>query len=308
MKILKMFVTDWWGENNETNFYNNLIIKRLQKKYKVVYSNTPDYLLYGPFGDNHKKFNNCVKIFFTLENKVSNFDECDYGIDFDNNIANNERHLKHYHYLSESFYDSILEKRLEKLKFKNKFCSFLVSARAKNSPRDEFFNFLNAYKKVDSGGGYLNNLGYRIGDRYKNFKKSKLEWLKEYKFNICFENSSSSGYLTEKLFHAFEAGCIPIYWGDPSIKEIINPNSYINVQNYVDFNETLEKIKEIDSNEEAYLNMLKQPIFLKDIDYHKMYYEKLDEFLDNIFSLNKYKAIKRQIKFFDKIKIMIGIQ
>lgn len=153
MKTLKMLVTDWWGENNEANFYSNLIIKRLQKRYKVVYSNTPDYLLYGPFGDKHKKFNNCVKIFFTLENKISNFDECDYGIDFDSSIADNERHLKHYHYLSESFYDLSLEKRLEKLKFKNKFCSFLVSARAKNSPRDEFFKYLNNYKKVDSGGG-----------------------------------------------------------------------------------------------------------------------------------------------------------
>lgn len=308
MKILKMLITDWWEENNEKNFYNNFIIKRLQRRYNIIYSNKPDYLLYGPFGDKHKKFNNCVKIFFTLENKISNFNECDYGIDFNNNVSNNKRHLKHHHYLSQSFYDLVSKERLDKLKFKNKFCSFLVSAIAKNSPRDDFFAYLNNYKKVDSGGRHLNNLGYTIGDRFNNFKKSKLEWLQEYKFNICFENSSSSGYLTEKIFHSFEAGCIPIYWGDPCINDLINPNSFINLQNYSNFDEALEKIKLIDNSKELYLDMLKQPIFLNKIDYAKEYYKNLDNFLDTIFDTNKYKAIKRHIGFLNKFKIMIGIK
>lgn len=32
-------------------------------------------------------------------------------------------------------------------------------------------------------------------------------------FNICFENVSAPHYCTEKLFQAFLAGCIPVYWG-----------------------------------------------------------------------------------------------
>lgn len=50
------------------------------------------------------------------------------------------------------------------------------------------------------------------------FSDSKNRWLKNYKFNICFENGSSPGYITEKLFQAYAGGCIPIYWGDISLR------------------------------------------------------------------------------------------
>ncbi|WP_281650799.1 glycosyltransferase family 10 [Helicobacter bilis] len=86
----------------------------------------------------------------------------------------------------------------------------MVSNNALTDKRDMFFEALSKYKRVDSGGRWKNNIGGNVDD--------KIEWLKSYKFNLCFENSSYPGYLTEKLFDAFLAGCVPIYWGDTSLK------------------------------------------------------------------------------------------
>ncbi len=61
--------------------------------------------------------------------------------------------------------------------------------------RNNFFLKISKYKKVDSGGLALNNIGYIV--------KNKLEFIKDYKFTIAFENSSYSGYTTEKITDAF---------------------------------------------------------------------------------------------------------
>ena len=62
--------------------------------------------------------------------------------------------------------------------------------------------------------------------------------MKRCEFNICPENSEYPGYCTEKIFHALEAGCIPIYWGvGPPEKDIINRDKYIFVSSFdkIDF-------------------------------------------------------------------------
>lgn len=48
-----------------------------------------------------------------------------------------------------------------------------------------------------------------------------------YKFIICFENSKSNGYITEKLFNVFLAGSIPIYDGAFDLDKFININSIL---------------------------------------------------------------------------------
>src|SRR5262249_55166951 len=54
-----------------------------------------------------------------------------------------------------------------------------------------------------------------------------------YKFVIAFENSSLSGYNTEKLTHAIEADCVPIYWGDPEIGRSFNTRRFVNGHDYL---------------------------------------------------------------------------
>lgn len=71
------------------------------------------------------------------------------------------------------------------------------------------FEALKKYKKVNSGGRYLNNIGRAVVD--------KIQFESRHKFSICFENSSYPGYTTEKIIEAFAAKTIPIYWGNPCV-------------------------------------------------------------------------------------------
>ena len=83
---------------------------------------------------------------------------------------------------------------------------------------------LSKYKRVDSGGRHLNNIGGPVDD--------KLEFQKDYKFSIAFENSAFPGYLTEKLPEAVIAQTLPIYWGDKLVHRDFNTARFLN---YPDF-------------------------------------------------------------------------
>ncbi len=306
---IKMRIVDWWAGNTKEDFYKNYFIKILQDKYDVIYSDDPDFLLYGPFGKEHLKYH-CVRIFYTGENVRTNWNIADYGIDFDF-MDFGERHLRM------PLWGQFSNRKISKpIKFKKakKFCSLLVSNGGQW--RDEAFRILNTYKRVDSGGAWENNLGYRVKDKQK--------WLEQYKFNLCFENSSYPGYLTEKLFDAFSAGCIPIYWGDRSLRcemddvgggvletnylaidtsipkisphlidYYINPKSFINAHAFPTLEALLDEVKRIDNDEQAYLSMLHEPIFLDAFDMPKYYHQKIFAFLDSILSQDPQQAYRR---------------
>lgn len=74
-----------------------------------------------------------------------------------------------------------------------------------------------------AGGACCNN----IQPSYQRVK-DKISFCENSLFNICFENVVHPYYMTEKIFDAYKAGCIPIYAGDPHITEVFNPNTFIN--------------------------------------------------------------------------------
>lgn len=209
-KTIKLRIVDWYVKDTQENFYKNYFVKILQEKFNVIYSKEPDFIIYGPGGYEHLKYD-CVRIFSTGENMRPDYNVADYSMDFDY-MEYGDRHFQVLY--GSAYNDLVLKKHLisnEDIESKNKFCAFLVtnSFAPYTNLRDECFEKLCEYKKVDSGGKHKNNIGHRVGD--------KLQWLKNYKFNICFENSSYPGYLTEKLFDAFAAKCVPIYWGDTAL-------------------------------------------------------------------------------------------
>ena len=71
----------------------------------------------------------------------------------------------------------------------------------------DFFVKLSKYKQVDSGGRTLNNIGGPVED--------KMEFIKDYRFVISFENAEYPGYTTEKIIQPMFVDSIPIYWGNP---------------------------------------------------------------------------------------------
>ncbi len=55
-----------------------------------------------------------------------------------------------------------------------------------------------------------------------------------YKFAIVYENAVFPGYLTEKIFDAFFAGCIPVYLGAPDVVEHIPPETFVDRRKFPD--------------------------------------------------------------------------
>ncbi|WP_281650800.1 hypothetical protein [Helicobacter bilis] len=107
---VKMRVLDWWNKDCEENFYNNFFIQILQKKYDVVYSDKPDFILYGPFGYEHLKYD-CVRIFYTGENIRPDYNIADYSMDFDY-IEFEDRHLRLPH-MFRVFCDEMRQKEMD---------------------------------------------------------------------------------------------------------------------------------------------------------------------------------------------------
>ncbi len=63
---------------------------------------------------------------------------------------------------------------------------------------------------------------------FKGKVASKHEALQKYKFAICYENAKEiNGYITEKIFDCFFAGCVPVYWGPDNSTKFIPENCFI---------------------------------------------------------------------------------
>lgn len=73
---------------------------------------------------------------------------------------------------------------------------------------------------------------------YKGIVESKQKILEKYRFSICFENVKNiPGYISEKIFHSFFSGCVPIYLGADNILSYIPKNCFIDFRDFKDFNE-----------------------------------------------------------------------
>ena len=257
----------------------------LLERYEVIESDNPDYVIFGEFGGQNygmeNKFN-CVKLFLSIENRDPNFGNTDYaiGIHYINNGDRYFRKPTEVHQLTaiHSVYN-VTQVKGQDIK-KKKFCAWVVSngsAQARNS----FFERLSKYKQVDSGGSYMNNVGGPVDD--------KLEFLSHYKFSICFENSKTPGYISEKLSDSFEAGTIPIYYGDDTVLEILNNRSYIHVKDESEFDEKIELIKKIDQNDTLYEEVIREKIVIDDSRYPKEV-QKYKNFIYHIIEQDKEKA------------------
>ena len=66
-------------------------------------------------------------------------------------------------------------------------------------------------------------------------RKDKIKKIANYKFAVCFENTSYPGYVTEKIIDCFTAGVIPIYLGAPDITKFVPAGAFINMRKFNSF-------------------------------------------------------------------------
>lgn len=286
--------------NPEDNFISTI----LKKRYIIELDENPDVVFISVKTKNPYKYK-CVRIFFTAENLVPDFNICDYGIGF-HYISFKDRYIRFPLYLVDGFqayegdnYASDLQLALHKHEYaeqflaqKKNFCSFVYSNVQAALCREKMLEALSQYQQVSSGGRYRNNVGGPIAD--------KLKFQTKHKFVIAFENTSTSGYTTEKIIGAFAAGAVPIYWGNPEIAKEFNAGSFINCNDYgltekgepEIIEQIVREVMNIDKDNDTYLHMLKMPAFTieNDISHQQKEFE---TFLYNIFDQPIEKAYRR---------------
>ncbi|MBT4121077.1 MAG: glycosyltransferase [Candidatus Magasanikbacteria bacterium] len=272
MKKIKIKICDF-DDKSEATHFGFLVLKILEKYYDVEFSEDPDYLFYHESTYEHLEYD-CVKIFYTGENISPNFNLCDYAIGCDY-MNFEDRYYRFPVYMMATFYNEG-EKEMaggfdfnkpivytkDDLVGKSDFCSFVYSNYLADTTRKIFFDKLSSYKKVNAGGGYLNNIGGRVGN--------KLEFELKHKFSIAFENSSRLGYTTEKIVTSLVANTIPIYWGNPEIGREFNKSRIINCHDYGSFDEVVERIKDIDENDDLYLQIVNEPIMAENYSFDRV--------------------------------------
>lgn len=289
-KVVKVRFLDYWSEFRE-KMDSYLILQILRKHYEVRICEDADYVFFSVMGESHWGVpDRCVKIFHTGENLVPDFNACDYAIGFDW-MDYGDRYIRFplYLFYRPELLDAMTHKHewpegSNPLSTKTGFCSFVVS-NPDNPARNEAFRILSSYRKVDSGGRYLNNIGGPVQD--------KLAFERAHKFSLCYENGSHPGYVTEKLMEAFAAQTIPIYWGDPEVTRTFNLDSFIDVTGLDSFSEALPLIEELDRDDELYLKKLREPALRESAPSIDEEFARLEAWLLHIFEQPLNQAYRR---------------
>jgi hypothetical protein len=282
-KLFIDFVDFWPGFTKDNNYFFNL----LSKYYDVSISDTPEYLFYSVNGTSYRAYD-CIRIFYTPENIRPRFWECDYSLTFD--FLNDSRNYRLPIYLLYSDVARLLAPKPDfetEFAKKTKFCNILVSNYYARK-RIAFFEMLREYKPVDSGGRYMNNIGHPITDR--------LQFTRNYKFTIAFENASYPGYTTEKISEAMIAYSLPIYWGNRLVSRDFNTKSFLNWHEYKSDELLIQKIIELDNNKILYQKYYEQPFFVgnKVNDYIRE--DLIVKFFDRVFTTAKKPVAKTMRK------------
>lgn len=272
------FIDFWPGFDTDTDPWvnKNWFAKNLIHTDIVQVADGPDVVMFTLFGKSYMQFRGVASppklIFFTGENVRPPVAKIPLCLSFDHIagvpahihtrlplwVLNHEVHaviLMHEHRINGKMDSSVISRP--------GFCGWLASnPNMYNAEvRLKFVQELSRrYKQVSCGGKVLNNIGGTVP------MDGKLKFLRNYRFNIAFENASHPGYCTEKLLHAFAAGCVPIYWGDPhvsktsSIEADFNPAALISAHDFANFDDLIEHIAKVDSDPLLLERYLSQPI------------------------------------------------
>lgn len=124
---------------------------------------------------------------------------------------------------------------------------------------------------------------------YRGTISNKREVLANYKYSICYENIEGlNGYITEKIFDSFCAGCVPVYWGAKNINKLIPKNCFIDKRDFSDVEHLYKYLKSITKDDfEKYQRNI----------YEYIHSDKCNPFLPESFSKTLINYIIKDICF-----------
>jgi len=277
-KPIKIWFSDFWPG---FDIYNNYFTSVLKQYFNIEINSNPDYLIHSVYSRNFLKYK-CIRICYTGENTRPDYKSSDFHIGFDR--TDNTRYLRWPLFLLYYSPEKVINlNNIDELaNQKTRFCSFVVS-NDKAKERIEFYKELSRYKRVDSGGKFLNNIGAPV--------EIKMDFIKSGKFCIAYENETHPGYTTEKIWEPFLVKSIPIYWGNPNIASDFNPKSFINAHNFKTNKELIEYITLVDTDNKLYKSMINEPCFINNIEPEVFKITHLLNFFDRIFSQVSLKPV-----------------
>lgn len=278
----------FWTPNIEKTLFYKILVRN------KIFKSNKKYIFFSTFSkrkENLSKFSE-IKVFFTGENVHDGqlnkiFLEYEDNLIKDVDLSLGFDYLEHENYLrfplwilylidTNWSYEDI-KKRIDEINNpeyrlnnnRTKFAS-QISRHDTKGIRKKMIEKINQIEKVDCAGIFMNNTN-ELKEKYSD---NKIEYLKTFKFNICPENSSTKGYVTEKIFEAIFSGCIPIYWGSEGYvePEILNKEAFIYFEESKE-EQIIEKIKRLWESEEEYKKFISIPPFKKDAA--KIIWEKL---------------------------------
>jgi len=260
---IKIMITDMWFQDIYNNRFTNVFFKTFNFNF-VIDTKNPDFVIYSIFGSSYLNYPKAKKIFFCWEpinlNSSPHLKNCDYSLSYYLDLEDNKKHFYFHPFLTKFSYTNLIDEMNNPKKIKKtKFCCFVIANTSFGNNainRINFFKELCKYKKVDSFGMVLRNCDVIIPKRNEGWNKEYLNVIGQYKFMITFENINKSGIITEKITNAFKANTLPIYHGNEKIYRVFEKNSFINCHDFENFQQIINYIKKIDSDNELYYKML----------------------------------------------------
>lgn len=272
---------DFWGGFNDEGFWFS---RYLTHRYGEIFNfnsnpENADIIIGSCFGNSISNYRNtkAIKIFYTGENQTPNLTQYDYSISFDlDNYNDRNLRLPLWYLYINWWNDDYLKDNISLDEYNRKFnpvdvynreqfCCIVIGNAVRN--RIEVAQALDSYKPVHGYGSVFNN----------RFNGKKLDLLQNFRYNICFENTLCDGYHTEKLLEAKIAGCIPIYYGSDTVSLDFNKKCFINYKDFKSPLELMEYIKEIDENQDKFIQIASEPLFKQQPSFSE-----LDNFFDAI--------------------------
>ena len=282
----RIAIVDCGSPPNVAHFLLNLINEDYDIEITDDYD--ADYVIHSCMGYRVLKYSG-IRIYVCGECVSPNFNISDYALAFDRMTFGDRNHWFPLIKIYTDAYNVLKNPRPPTdliIKKKADFCAYVMS-NTKNSSdeRTQIFDLLNAYKTVNSGGRWRNNVGGPV--------PNKLEFQTKHKFVIAFENYSHPGYLTEKFAEAAHAGAIPIYWGDPEIGNYFNSKAFINCHEYSSLEAAVARVIEIDQDDTLHQAILNEPWFKGELEPKELQTKTIQNFLINIFDQPFKEAYRR---------------
>ncbi len=304
---------DMWDQfNPEHNFFMSLLKwTGSQHGFHVRYDpHTPTLVIYGPFGDTHQlaAYEAVPKIFFTGENQPprsghGTFLNLGFQYSPDSSYIRLPLWVLEINWFGEDVekvqnprpvpLSAAVRQDPAVLDRKRKFCAF-VATNPKCTNRNTAFHILNQWRGVDAGGRLFCNLPegpIPAGLGGGGGELAKVEFYKDYKYVIAFENEAAAGYTTEKIFHAKVAGCVPIYWGDRFVDRDFDAKGFLNANTVQTAEDLRGLIERLEADPVGWRRMAEVPALS---DYKRHWCERT---MEELAKKTVKRVLGREIKF-----------